>query len=419
MSQLLLKRLSKYLLIVDDREHQVIPHFAECFPKTLYKVNRINNGDYCVVRNGKIIIIIERKTWKDLASSFGDGRIENVNNLLKVREQTGCAIYYLIEGNPCPSRTRKIGRIPYKNLRAHLDHLMMRDNIHVIHSKSVADTVVRLKELIINYESLSNSVKAELESEHSEHNTILVRPEIKMRSQSAPRDKIKMRSQSAPRDKIKMRSQSATGKTRALPKIIINKIKKIICEPVDDSSDSSIDFIDSNGLPEKKKGACKKGVCEKTSPIKTAIDILKTKNTDPKKDEKNLWKSVKSVGTVVSSALMNKYHISDLILKKICLSELADMKAGSNVIGKARANKIICDKSFSAEKMLQCVTGISKTAAVNLCKIISLEKLCAGEYSATELSNIKKINNKGEPGRRIGPVVAKRLLDTFKPEIQK
>ena len=101
-------------LIIDDREHNVIPFFntAVIPPNISYKVSRINYGDYSLVYEDKIIFIIERKTWKDLAASLKDGRSKNIQNLLKIREDTNCILIYLIEGNPIPSSSAVFCRLP-------------------------------------------------------------------------------------------------------------------------------------------------------------------------------------------------------------------------------------------------------------------------------------------------------------------
>ena len=152
-------------IIVDDREHNVIPYFKSYkFPPNVeYEVSRINYGDYSIIYKNTLIFLIERKTWSDLASSIKDGRKNNVDKLIKMRNDTGCQLIYLIEGNPIPSRSSKFGRIPYKNLRSHLDHLAFRDNIHIMHSKNQHDTVVRIVEIIQNYSTIKfcNTIKTD------------------------------------------------------------------------------------------------------------------------------------------------------------------------------------------------------------------------------------------------------------------
>lgn len=147
-------------IIVDDREQAVIPYFNEykTHPNITYCVQRINIGDYSIVYKEYILMIIERKSWKDLAASIKDGRKDNVEKLLKLRRDVGCQIFYLIEGNPMPKATVKFCRVPYKNLRSHLDHLIMRDNIHIIQSKNQENTVERIFELVKNYLTIKPSL---------------------------------------------------------------------------------------------------------------------------------------------------------------------------------------------------------------------------------------------------------------------
>ena len=152
-------------IVIDDREQKVIPYFNgySTPPNITYKIERINVGDYSVIYKGYIIFIIERKTWKDLASSMTDGRKNNVNKMIKTRDDTGCQLIYLIEGNPIPKNTAKFCRIPYKSLRAHLDHLAFRDNIHMVYSKNQKNTVDRIFELVKNYINIKPSPLLEID----------------------------------------------------------------------------------------------------------------------------------------------------------------------------------------------------------------------------------------------------------------
>jgi ERCC4-type nuclease len=104
-------------------------------------------------------MIIERKTWVDLASSFRDGRKQNIKKLIELRQRTGCQIAYLIEGNATPPIDQLFSRIPVRALRAHLDHLAIRDGVHIMYSKDPAYTALRLFELASNYLSASEIIK--------------------------------------------------------------------------------------------------------------------------------------------------------------------------------------------------------------------------------------------------------------------
>jgi ERCC4-type nuclease len=144
-------------IVVDTRERAVIPFFEESKSEISFRVDQVNVGDYSVLYRGYILFIIERKTWGDLADSIRDGRSKNVKKMMKVREETGCHLIYLIEGPAFPKRTNRFKRMTHSSLRAHLDHLAFRDGIHMSYSKNQKDTVVRIHELIKNYISLKPS----------------------------------------------------------------------------------------------------------------------------------------------------------------------------------------------------------------------------------------------------------------------
>lgn len=145
-------------IIIDSRESKVIPHFDDSHSKRFnnitFKIKQITVGDYWITYDNKILVCIERKTWKDLAQSFRDGRKNNVNKMKQLREKNNCSLVYLIEGKPLPSKKRRFARVPYIGLRSHLDHLIFRDNIHVIHSKNPADSAYRIYELTKNYSTM-------------------------------------------------------------------------------------------------------------------------------------------------------------------------------------------------------------------------------------------------------------------------
>jgi ERCC4-type nuclease len=143
-------------LIIDSREGKVIPFFKEEYDGIKIEVKQIQIGDYAVYQGDKLLFIFERKSWVDLAASIKDGRKENVNKLFLARQETGCKIVYLIEGKARHLPAKKFARIPYKNLQSHLDHLIIRDNIFIIHSSSPEDTASRLIEFIYNFLSLHN-----------------------------------------------------------------------------------------------------------------------------------------------------------------------------------------------------------------------------------------------------------------------
>jgi ERCC4-type nuclease len=160
-------------IIIDDRESAVIPFIniqKKANPGITSEVKRINIGDYALCHGSNIKAIIERKTWRDLAASIRDGRKKNVNKLIKLRSQTNCKIIYLIEGNATPTANRSYGRIPYKVLISHLNHLIFRDDIHIIYSKDQEYTAYKLFELCNNYLTLDNDLLEKAQKNEEEQN---------------------------------------------------------------------------------------------------------------------------------------------------------------------------------------------------------------------------------------------------------
>lgn len=145
-------------IIIDDRERTIIK-YIDSFSKKFninFTVKRLEIGDYAITYCDHILLVIERKTWDDLAASIRDGRKDNIKKLLSLRSDTGCDIAYLIEGKAFPKPDKKFKNIPYKNLRAHLDHLAFRDNVHMLYSEDYEGTAYRLFELAKNYSTIKN-----------------------------------------------------------------------------------------------------------------------------------------------------------------------------------------------------------------------------------------------------------------------
>lgn len=148
-------------IIADDRERKVIEHLKK---KCKTKVERITVGDYALTLNGKIVMIIERKTLNDLSSSIKDGRMENNNKLLMARKVTGCKLLYIIEGKQYPSMNTKFSGIQYKCLQGKMDSLLFKHNIPIIWTKNAEHTAERLAGLcksnsLIKYIELENEPK--------------------------------------------------------------------------------------------------------------------------------------------------------------------------------------------------------------------------------------------------------------------
>lgn len=135
-------------LIVDDRECKVIPFLQGI------KKERITVGDYAFVYNKRIIMIVERKTLKDLSASIKDGRMSNTKKLMEAQQETKCQLLYIVEGPQYPAMNRKFAGIPFKCLQGMIDSLMFRNNIKVIWTKNCEHTAQRLMKLKSTFEKM-------------------------------------------------------------------------------------------------------------------------------------------------------------------------------------------------------------------------------------------------------------------------
>lgn len=135
--------------VVDHRERDVVLFIESIFTEITPIKKQLTIGDFHVCRGEKVLACIERKTLNDFAQSFGDGRYENVNKLLDLRNRTGCQVYYIIEGPAFPSLDRKFHRIAYSHVLAAITKLMVRHGIMIIQTENQEHSAKRLHDLAI------------------------------------------------------------------------------------------------------------------------------------------------------------------------------------------------------------------------------------------------------------------------------
>lgn len=133
-------------LHIDVREKKVVEYFRD-FPGVVVKA--LDIGDFQCVIDGKVVLVIERKSLDDLAASIKDGRYKEQ----KLRLQTcGSRVVYLIEGifkNTQPNA--KLNRLPVKTLVSCILNMCLRDHVQMIRTTSLHHTIYTLQ---ILYEKL-------------------------------------------------------------------------------------------------------------------------------------------------------------------------------------------------------------------------------------------------------------------------
>lgn len=146
-------------VLIDQREQKVIPYFDTLLKNDFNnfgiktEILTLTTADFAITYRNNILVLIERKTWKDLSATFKDQKRKfNYKKMLEERSKhsTCIMVAYLIEGIRYNNRKSKICNIPYGRLQAHLDHLILEHNIHILYSKDKLDTAYRILELTKN-----------------------------------------------------------------------------------------------------------------------------------------------------------------------------------------------------------------------------------------------------------------------------
>jgi len=146
--------LTKCRLVCDTREKNVTRH-ADAFAGVRTERLQMTTSDYAIkTPTDKILVVIERKSLDDYGASLKDGRHDNKNKLIAMRELTGCRIVYLIEGPAFPDPNDTFSRIAYKNIESSIFHLMIADGITVMRTKDTYDTARTLARFVRSMDTL-------------------------------------------------------------------------------------------------------------------------------------------------------------------------------------------------------------------------------------------------------------------------
>jgi ERCC4-type nuclease len=135
-------------LVIDHRES----HLKEIFINNKYPINyefqNLKFGDFLFEVNDKPLLVIERKTIEDLASSIKDGRYSNQKiQLLSSFDRK--FIYYIIEGNFSGYSSDfdiNVNGLDKKHILGSIINTMVRDDIKIFFTQNINETF----DLLIN-----------------------------------------------------------------------------------------------------------------------------------------------------------------------------------------------------------------------------------------------------------------------------
>lgn len=330
---------SDYKLLVDKRELAVYKSgIFDILLKNQFSslgisvvLQQMTTADFAITYKDNILILIERKTWKDLSATFTDKKRKfNYNKLIdeKKKSPTCIMIAYLIEGNFKTNRNSKIQRTPLSRLLCHLDHLMLEHNIHILRSKDKEDTAFRILELMKNILTM-----------HKDNNPIMHIDE----SEGCPKNitggalKALTARKDVTDDTVKAQMWSSVkGVSLTLASIFIE-------------NNFTLTGMLTGEYKPKQIGAIRypsgRIIGEKHS--KKLIDKYKSLlvNTDPDellKGGANLLSSIPRISKNMASKILEHIPLVELItLKTSDASKIADIKMGKRRVGKVAAANII------------------------------------------------------------------------------
>ncbi len=130
-------------VLLDTRENELIEYFKD--KKLLHKVENLDVGDYQVRNNGEIMIIVERKSLKDLSASIKDGRYKEQKLRLSATGLNHHNIVFLIEGNFNYYKGKWY--LPKSTLLSSILNTLFRDGFSVLRTQSFSETCEYLEKI--------------------------------------------------------------------------------------------------------------------------------------------------------------------------------------------------------------------------------------------------------------------------------
>ena len=356
------------LILADTRERAVLPFITASIDAVKEKleinfvVEQINTGDYIIASNDQILLCVERKTHEDLAASLKDGRYQNKEKMIDYREKTGCKLMFIIEGKVNPSPEKRFARIPYKYLKAAEDHLMLRDNIFVVYSESLAQTAKFLVDYALVYAKILEEDAKNLRSIKVLNLTHTVTTDDILGAAEATAEDIA--------------EDIAEGTTESVD--MIEGVAKDIIE-----NDEAKPDISTSTLKELKT------IIEKPNDVVIVA----------------CWTSLPFISFDVAKSIASQYSIKEFITGEVDYNKFKT-RTGRNI----GANSIKSLQSLNAAKLL---SGIPRLTEETAKKILSFRRFVEFDDTIAEI-NIGTF----EKPRKLGKVMATKILNIMDVKIE-
>lgn len=385
-----------------------------------FKIKQLTVGDYSILikdkNNEKTILamVIERKTLRDLAASIKDDRLKHQHrNMVEIKQQKGCFVLYIIEGNLNYKDDHKISNIPFKGLHSTIRHNLLRGipYIQVKDEQNTARILVKLARDILKL--------------YRQDQISFISNENIIGGNESYYDEI-----------LKINEKYRKSNDKNLISVI-DEVDKII--------NSSKEKINNNA--KENKNINKNTINENdTKNIENEEDLfiipkeIKTIKIHEDSDIiLKMWNAIPGISIKASTVLANNFHISDII----CANELNNKEIKDKIknlefgdsgmkFGKSRTDKIMVlayngNNEVDNETLLNLsikiiseIPGLSISAAESILTKYKLRDICNGYVQAEQLTECKYKTSAGSSAKKINSKSAEKLVELLiKPEITK
>lgn len=330
----------------------------------------ITTGDYCILMRTSsnqlnMIVLIERKTWKDVAASIKDGRMTTqLERLNAIRKKKKCSVFYIIEGRKYNlGDSRKLGGIPINSLHTKIRHNLLRGLpfIQTANQEETAQIIVAIARDVMKL-----CARGEINVD---------KPRIAPRAPLTPHDCEYFVALDELCEKF---ADSAVAKSISAYSM---RLRERASAPPQASTGA-------NDLPQE--------LCERI--IHKDIDIIIA-----------MWDKIDGVSQYLASLLMAKYSLGYFIEHAVeLIGQLAQLQYQSGIsLGESRAEKIAASamSSETHEKILSAIPGVSDEIAQIIIEHYSFVSICHGRVSEDMIAPLTH----GESCRKIGQKCADNI----------
>jgi ERCC4-type nuclease len=429
------------VIVADARErHGAIPHLDSCIAENnkfyeklalsqgggeiRFLEDTVHIGDYSILLEivGKhhTAMVFERKTWKDLASSIKDGRAKSQHRALEgLRQEKGCLVCYLIEGNFGYNDKTQVQHIAFKNLYAKLRHNFLRGIpfIQTRDEKHTAKVIVDFaRDILRLYRTGQISFPLRDAAATKETRTFAVPPAEKRELHNEYINEL--------------RTLNAKYASLGLDTELWQEVSKMIAphqEIILPSSNVEEAIASAEAVAEDGEVDVEKLVNIKLARGEgegiIVPEELKTKKVMPDCDIlERMWMALPTVSDKSAPVLMQKYRLSDIICANptqytFMQEAIAELKFSSGMkLGDSRAKKIMAiaylgDDPLKKEqvknlsvKVLAQIPQVTEATARVILEQFSLRDICSGKVNPDDIASLKKGKNRG-----IGAKLAERI----------